>query len=273
MKVSPAPALVFDWDPPRRRQLTILGFLAFSAGLHALCFYLFQVVYPPTIALLPPPARVSLISPRTEEGRVILRWIEAEDPALASTTQRPKESRTIALPAVRHVPSYLSTQPALKELPPADQNIIAPSAQPPAPVPIRPGSKPAAAGIASTTVHFAEEVESWGVLEKPAMHFIASSKEAPQAARFRVGVTAQGEVRYCFLQESSGDAALDEQARKYLALCRFAPIQSASGGPQSKIQNGMIWSTATIEWGNDVAAPPTPTSTMSPAGTASKSTP
>jgi hypothetical protein len=271
VKVSPLPALVFDWDPPRRPQLTILSFLAFSAGLHALCFYLFQVVYPPTIALLPPPARVSLISSRTEEGRVILRWIEAEDPALASTTQRPKDSKTIALPAVRHVPSYLSTQPALKELPPADQNIIAPSAQPPAPVPIQPGPKPAAAAIAATTVHFGEEVEGLGKLEKPAMHFIASSKEPPQAARFRVGLMAQGEVRYCFLQESSGDAALDEQARKYLALCRFAPMQSASGEPLARIHE-MIWSTATIEWGNDVAAPPAPISTPSP-GTAPQSTP
>ena len=273
MKVAPLPALVFDWDPPRRRQLTILGFLAFSAGLHALCFYLFQIVYPPTIALLPPPARVNLISARTEEGRVILRWIEAEDPALASTTQRPKDSKTIASPTMRHVPSYLSTQPALKELPPADQNVIAPSAQPPAPVPMQPRPKPAAAGIAVTTVHFAEEMEGLGKLERPAMRFVASSKEAAQAARFRVGVTTQGEIRYCFLQESSGDAALDEQARKYLALCRFAPIQSASAGPESKIQNGMLWSTATIEWGNDVAAPPAPASTVSPAETAPKSTP
>ena len=269
MNASPLPAFVFDWDPPRRRQLVILGFLGLSAGLHALCFYVFQIVYPPTIALLPPPARVNVISPHTEEGRVILRWIEAEDPALASTTQRPKESKTIALPVVRHVPSYLSTQPALKELPPADQNVIAPSAQPPAPVPIRTGPKPAPVGIVSTTVHFAEEVAALGALAKPAMHFVASSKEAPQAARFRVGVTAQGEVRYCFLQESSGDAALDEQARKYLSLCRFSPIQNST----SPIQDGFIWSTAIIEWGNDVAAPPAPTPTTSPAGTAPKPTP
>ncbi len=266
MNTSTFPALVFNWDPPRRRQRAIIGFLAVSAGLHALCFYLFQIVYQPTVALLPPPARVNVISPGTEEGRVLLRWIEAEDPALASTTQRPKEARTTALPAVRHVPSYLSTQPALKELPRSDQNVIAPSSQPPAPVPIRPKQKLADAGIVVTAVQFSEEVEGLGALGKPAMHFVASSKEAPQAARFRAGVTAQGEIRYCFLQESSGDAALDEQARKYLALCRFA-------GSRSDDPNRLVWTTAAIEWGNDIAPPPTPTSTISPAGAAPQPTP
>ena len=57
--------------------------------LHALCFYVFQIIYPPAVALLPPPGRITVIAPNTEEGRVLLRWLEAEDPALASTTQPP----------------------------------------------------------------------------------------------------------------------------------------------------------------------------------------
>ena len=55
--------------------------------LHALCFYAFQIIYPPAVALLPPPGRVTVIAPNTQEERVLLRWLEAEDPALASTTQ------------------------------------------------------------------------------------------------------------------------------------------------------------------------------------------
>jgi hypothetical protein len=259
------PALVFDWDPPRRRRRAILGFLTLSAGLHALCFYLFQIVYPPTVALLPPPARVNVISAGTEEGRVLLRWIEAEDPALAATTQRPKDSRTNGLPTVRHVPSYLTAQPALKDLPPADEHPIAPSAQPPGPVPISRKQKPAAAAaVVATAVEFSEEALDWGVLEKPAMHFVASSKEAPQAARFRAGVSAQGEIRFCFLQESSGDAALDEQARKYLALCRFSKTRN---------EKELVWVTAIFEWGNDIAAPTTTRSTISPPLASPSSTP
>jgi hypothetical protein len=79
---------IFNWSPRRSRKLSLISFIVGSAVLHALCFYVFQVVYPPTIALLPPPARVNLITPETEEGRLLLRWIEAEDPALSSTTQR-----------------------------------------------------------------------------------------------------------------------------------------------------------------------------------------
>lgn len=80
--------LVFRWEKPGRGKWTLSGFLLGSLFLHALGFYLFQIVYPPAVALLPPPGRVSLISPDTDEGRQLLRWLEAEDPALASTTSQ-----------------------------------------------------------------------------------------------------------------------------------------------------------------------------------------
>src|SRR5438552_18058094 len=110
--------LLFSWDSPRGEKLAITIFLALSLVAHALCFYIFQIVYPPTVALLPPPARVALITPASEEGRTLLRWIDAEDPALTFTTQRPPEARLRALPRVEHVPSYLAVEPVLKEVPP-----------------------------------------------------------------------------------------------------------------------------------------------------------
>ncbi len=87
-----AEPLLFSWESPRRRKMAIIAFLALSLVGHALCFYVFQIVYPPTIALLPPPARVSLITPASEEGRTLLRWIDAEDPVLAFRTQRAPEA-------------------------------------------------------------------------------------------------------------------------------------------------------------------------------------
>src|SRR5258707_13941359 len=109
--------LLFDWDSPRGRKVAITIFLALSFVAHAACFYIFQIVYPPTVALLPPPARVSLITPDSEEGRTLLRWIAAEDPALAFTTHRPPEARSRALPRLAHVPSYLTHEPILKQPP------------------------------------------------------------------------------------------------------------------------------------------------------------
>ena len=95
----------------------------------------------------------------------------------------------------------------------------------------------------------------------PALRFTASSNEPPQAAQFRLALDAHGEVRYCFLQSSSGDSALDDQARRYLLLARFPTIEERK--PEN--ETGDLWITATIEWGNDLAVPsPTPVEPRAP---------
>src|SRR5437868_14473791 len=115
--IAPSP-LIFSWAPPRRRAPALIVFLIASIILHAACFYVFQIVYPPTVALLPAPARVSLISPDDSESIAFLRWVEAEDPALATTTQRPPGNKAIDLPKPQHIPSYATHEPKLKGLPP-----------------------------------------------------------------------------------------------------------------------------------------------------------
>jgi len=253
-------SLVFAWEEPRRRRLALTGFLVASVLLHALCFYAFQIIYPPAVALLPPPGRVTVIAPNTEDGRGLLRWLEAEDPALASTTQPPADEKSLAMPTIQHAPSYLMRQPSLREMPPAPPDPAIPSARPPAPVaplaaPTRPVTK-----IAPTIVRLSPELETLGAMQSPEIKFRASGRESPSAAQFRVAVDENGTVRYCFLENSSGDAALDEQARKYLALSRFSPIENR----ESKIENGFVWGTAMVEWGNDIVAPGTATESTTP---------
>jgi hypothetical protein len=252
-------SLLFAWEPAHTRSFAILGFLAASAVGHAICFYLFQIVYPPTVALLPPPARVNLISEESEEGRQLLRWIAAEDPALATTTQRPAEAKAFVVPKLNHVPSYLTIQPALKTLPPAT-DLPAPSSQPPGLVPIERAKIPVPLPATPTTIIFSENLNSLGEVAKPAMKFSSSTREPPQSARFRVGVTQNGFVRYCFLQTSSGDSTLDEQAHAYVTRCRFVPKDTTAIKDPAHLQ----WATATIEWGNDVIAPPSSTAGPTP---------
>src|SRR5580704_2692909 len=91
-------SLLFNWAPPKGKKLLLIGFLALSFLLHAVGFYLFKIIYPPAVTVLPPPARINLIAANSEEGRTLLRWIDAEDPALASATLRPAETRSRALP-------------------------------------------------------------------------------------------------------------------------------------------------------------------------------
>ena len=116
--------LLFHWERPRRRKLAIAGFLVLSAALHAFGFYIFQVVYPPPIALLPPPAQVTLIAPTSPEARTFLNWLSAEDPALASQTQRPSDARAFQLPKLAHIPSYVAVKPQLKNFPPSDTRFL-----------------------------------------------------------------------------------------------------------------------------------------------------
>jgi hypothetical protein len=252
--------LLFSWESPRRRKIAIAAFLALSLAGHALCFYIFQIVYPPTVALLPPPARVSLITPASEEGRTLLRWIDAEDPALAFTTQRAPEARLRALPKIEHIPSYLTVEPVLKEVPPLDLDLRIPSSQPPGAVPFV-HRKTHAIGPITTSVLFSQELEAFGAPMLPDPSFAASSGEPPETIRFRVAVSELGEIRYCFPLNSSGDPALDEQARRYLTRCRFSQSSESAG----KVDPFLTWAIATIQWGNDVARPhQSPTESATP---------
>ncbi|PYK52303.1 MAG: hypothetical protein DME47_09105 [Verrucomicrobia bacterium] len=49
MNASTVAPLVFSWDPPRKRRRALIVFLILSVTLHALCFYIFQIVYPPNL--------------------------------------------------------------------------------------------------------------------------------------------------------------------------------------------------------------------------------
>ena len=248
---TPAFPTIFNWRPSKSRKLSLLSFIAASAALHAFCFYVFQIVYPPTAGPPAPPARVNIITPASEEGRVLLRWIEAEDPALSSTTQRSPTSSALLPPKAEYAPSYVNRRPAVKEIPLFEPDLRVPSSRPPAPVPVPQVITSAAVSPVATTVKFSAETEL-GAPVLPSLRFTASNKDAPEAATFRIAIGAHGDVRHCFVQASSGDSFLDEQARRYLLLVRFPSIENA----KSQGKNDHVWAIATIEWGNDLVLPP-----------------
>ena len=247
---QPPGTLLFRWERPSPRRFAIAGFILISAALHALCFYIFQVVYPPVISLLPPPAQVSVIAPTSGEARTFLTWLNAEDPALASQTQRPADARAFQLPKIAHVPSYLAVPPTLKEWPLPPVTAGEPAALPPAPVPARAASPAIPPVIAPTIVSFSEPLRTL-TATLPNLKFRASSRDTPESARFRLAVDSLGVVRYVFLEQSSGDSALDAQARQNLALCRFQMGSSKAGN--------LVWAIATFRFGTDLELPPPPT--------------
>jgi hypothetical protein len=252
VSASTAESLVFNWAPPRRRWRALVIFLILSLLLHALCFYIFQIVYPPTVALMPPPARVTLISPDEPESLALLRWVEAEDPALATTTHRAPETKSFVLPPVQHRPFYTTHQPKLKALPPLAPDLSIPSSAAIGPVRLpQMKANASAPGLArKTTVLFGDLLPAWGDPIFADFKFHLTRPEAPANARFRLAIDERGAIRFCFLSESSGDPALDEQARNFLKLCRFKTAENASGPNPT----GLFWTIATVLWGNDLAS-------------------
>jgi hypothetical protein len=115
-------------------------------------------------------------------------------------------------------------------------------------VPTGTRASPKSIGTVPTKVTFSREFEPLGQPNFVSTNFKVSGNEPPQNAQFRIAVDSQGVVRYCFPLNSSGDAALDEQARQHLALCRFPTASTSSA-------DALVWGIATIEWGNDIGAP------------------
>jgi hypothetical protein len=245
-----AERLLFSWESPRGQKALLASFLVLSLGAHALCFYIFQIVYATPVAVLSPPARVTFISQDSDEGRTLLQWIDAEDPALAFTTVPPPGASVRAFPTAEHVPSYSALEPILKDLPALRPDLRIPSSQPPAAV--RSLSRKAAPAAASgrTVISFSSELDQFGAPSLVQSRFVASNKETAEALRFRVAVNQFGEIQYCFPINSSGDPALDEQAHLQLIRGRFASNRQMGEKP-----GALVWGTATIQWGNDVVQP------------------
>ena len=256
-----AEPLLFGWDYPRWRKTTLATFLVLSLIAHALCFYVFQIVYPAPVALLPPPGHVTFITSHSEEGRTLLRWIDAEDPAVAFTTDLPPGAAFGALPKTEHLPSYSAVGPMLKELPTLKPDLRIPSSRPPSAVHFASRKTASVRGSAKTYISFSRELDQFGVPSPPKSEFAASNEDAPEALRFRVAVNDLGEIRYCFPINSSGDPALDEQARLEVVRSRFA--QNKQTG--NKADSALVWGMATIQWGSDVARPQqAPAATVTP---------
>lgn len=241
--------LLFDWQPDRRGKLVIASFIVLSAVLHAFGFYLFQISHPPAVGLLPPPARVALIRPEADEGRALLNWIEAEDPALVSTTQPPPDSKLLAPPKLRHIPSYAGEPAALPMVPDPAPDLRVPSIAAPAPVRTATLVRPRPSARVATQLIISAELQPRQTATLPKIDFRASGSEAPENSEFLIAVTPAGVVQYCLPRRTSGDPALDRQAAAYLARCRFAPVAASEN---------LIWSNVTFAWGNNLAPPPSP---------------
>jgi hypothetical protein len=256
-----AEPLLFRWDSARRQRTLLAAFLMLSLVAHALCFYVFQIVYPTPVALLPPPARITFITPDSEEGRTLLRWIDAEDPAVAFTTHPAPGARLAALPKTEHLPSYSTVEPIFKELPPMKPDLRIPTSRPPGAVRSAARKTASTTDSAKTYISFSKDLDQFSGATLPPSAFAASNEETPETLRFRVAVNELGEIRYCLPINSSGDSAMDNQARLQLLRSRFPQNRQ----PSNRLDSDLVWGIATVQWGSDAARPQqAPAATVTP---------
>ena len=112
-----------------------------------------------------------------------------------------------------------------------------------------------------TYVSFSKEFDEFGTPTVPQSGFATSNEETPATLRFHVAVNDLGEIRYCFPVNSSGDPALDEQARLQVIRTRFLQNRQTGAKPGSSL----VWGMATIQWGSDAARPrQAPATTVTP---------
>lgn len=238
--------LTFHW--PRRPPVSpaLAGFFFLSLFAHALAFYIFQVVYPPTGRIAPPPAQVNLLA-STPENQALLRWVESEDPAAIAN---PHEIIPKDLCDAPYQPSFAEIRTAPK---PVDENETPVYFSPAQNVSdivsdaLKPGKQPFKKLPArQTELKFSGPLAARGITSRPPLKFDAPGSVNLDPASFFVGVGADGKVRYTFLINSypdhfgSGDGLIDRQAEAHLRRIEFAP-----GG------EGIAWGIAAYFWGND----------------------
>ncbi len=242
----PAPAdsaLVFDWEKPHGLFSWLPIFVFISVFAHAGTFFLFQVIYPERATIPPAPPEISVLLP-SEENQPLVRWIEAENPALIGTAQPPvppglvKAEYRPSYDVIRTAPRGLA-EPPLPSGYPSDQSPldIIRSAEPKA-IPPSPAQDPQ-----PITLDFSSEISARAPAQKPPLNFTKSP--IPLApARFLIGVTDRGEARFVFPQQSSGDPAIDTEAAAIFTHLAFSPNERP-----------ITWGFATFHWGDAAYSP------------------
>jgi hypothetical protein len=255
MNTRTAKTLVFSGQEAGLIPWTLLGFILLSACVHAFGFFIFQIIYPPVAGAGPPPVQVGLLAPGTPEADAILRWVDSEDPALAA---QPGHAPIPGLMSLPYIPSYQTVHARPAMAPPTDRPLPYPDGASGLELVKMAASQPAASppppAPAGTVLSFSGPLRNAAVESVPSLGSLHEGELGKlQPARFLLGVTDQGEVRYVFLEDSpsglfgSGDKTLDASASRLLVQIRFRP----SGAP-------LTWGFATFFWGSGVYARPAP---------------
>lgn len=239
--------LIFRW-PERTASFLLPSLFVAAVAVHALAFFLFQVAYPPSAAVVPPQAQVTMLTEATPEGKTLLRWVQSQDPAIAATLQNVTPA---GLSEVSYTPSYATVHTFQMEVePPVEPVSFLPAHS------LLDRSDPKRAPTetlrvsVATSLAFSEGLQARDAeTEKAPLTITTKSSVNLRSSVFLVGIGDRGDVRYCFLQASSdgpssGDQEIDKQAEALLRQHSFTHSETP-----------LEWGFATFTWGAEAYAP------------------
>jgi len=229
--------LIFDWPGRHQLHLVLPFMLIVAAVLHAGIFFVFSIVYPISEGERPDPISAYFPLAGSDDAQRLAVLLPADDPAIFAP------GRGDAVPAsttVAYLPTYAATGSALAPLPTLVQPKVSAEANfGPVRMPVSP--RPAARPPLPTRLEASAPLATRAPALPAGSQFATSGRIPPETLSFLVNVRADGKVAHVFLQDSSGDAALDTSAATLLAQLAFAPSDSEE-----------TWGDISFSWGNDV---------------------
>lgn len=244
--------VIFTWADREGSSWWLAVFIFLSFLAHSSAFFLFQgknPVPPRTVRTAPV---VQILSSsgdaanRNPEAEALLQWIATHDPALVAKVQTIEPA---GLLDIRYRPSFQTIRTQPLGAPPDPPTIQIPPARDPLALirSLSPSEKITAAipAAQTTQVKFSTALHARSK-EQAAFSPHAKTNTTVQPTIVLAGVNAEGETRFAFLQQASGDEALDAEALSFVRTLRFA----ASG-------EATQWGTVTFTWGDDILAPAT----------------
>ncbi len=244
--------VIFTWADRESSSWWLAVFIFLSFLAHSSAFFLFQgknPVPPRTVRTAP---MVQILSPsgdsanRNPETEALLQWIATHDPALVAKVQTIEPA---GLLDIRYRPSFQTIRTQPLGAPPDPPTIQIPPARDPLALirSISPSEKimPVTPEPQITQVRFSNALQSRSK-GRPDFSPRTKTNTTVQPTIILAGVNAEGETRFVFLQQASGDDVLDTETLNFVRTLHFAPSGEATQ-----------WGTITFAWGDDILAPAT----------------
>jgi TonB family protein len=241
--------VIFTWADREGSSWWLAAFIFLSFVLHSAAFFVFhgKDPIPPRTVRTAPVVQILTASSdpagHSPEGDALLQWIATHDPALVAKVQTVEPKGLLDVP---YRPSFLTLRTPPLAAPPEPPTIRIPPALDPLALirSMSPSEKPTLPTPAPqpTQVRLSSSLQS----RAPDRLVITPGTKTSvtvEPATVLAGVTAEGEPRFAFVQQASGDRALDAEALAFVHTLRFAPSGEA-----------LQWGTITIAWGDDATA-------------------